>query len=206
MPLIYQQNINAFTKTGVWEIKEAEDFFLKKVSLQREISHPHKRLQHLAGRYLLKELFPDFPNELIRIADTQKPYLEDEAYHFSISHCGNYAATVVSKECRVGVDIEMLNGKAEKVQHKFLSKAEQEMIGKFHSSHPYTAGWSIKEALFKWNGAAAIDFIEHLHIQNIRKEEQQLYKVDCMINKKSPVYLEVAVDFLGEFVLASCVQ
>ena len=89
MPLVYQQNINPFTKLGVWHINEPESFFISEVPLQREITHPHKRLQHLAGRYLLKALFPGFPYELIKVADTRKPFLENEAYHFSISHCGD---------------------------------------------------------------------------------------------------------------------
>ena len=55
MPLVYQQNINEATKMAVWHISEREDFFLKKVTLSNNITHPHKRLQHLAGRYLLPE-------------------------------------------------------------------------------------------------------------------------------------------------------
>src|ERR1700712_5566049 len=122
MPLVYQKNINSTTKVGVWHIVEEEDFFLKQVPLQREITHPNKRLQHLAGRYLLKELYPDFPYELIRIADTRKPFLENEAYHFSISHSGAYAAVIVSLDHRVGVDVELITGKVDKVKHKFLSQ------------------------------------------------------------------------------------
>jgi hypothetical protein len=52
MPLIYQHQINESSHIGVWHIAEAEGFFLQKVPLQREITHWHKRLQHLAGRYL----------------------------------------------------------------------------------------------------------------------------------------------------------
>jgi len=61
VPLFYQHTINATTKLGIWQIEEEESFFLAKVPLQRNITHPHKRLQHLAGRYLLQYLFPDFP-------------------------------------------------------------------------------------------------------------------------------------------------
>ena len=107
MPLVYQQNINAVTRIGLWHITEDEDFFLKEVPLKREISHWHKRLQHFAGRLLLKELYPDFPLRLIKIADTKKPFLEDEPFHFSISHCGDYAAAIVSKTHRVGVEIHV---------------------------------------------------------------------------------------------------
>ena len=73
MALFYQHNINESTKLGIWKIEEPEEFFLAEVPLNRAITHPHKRLQHLAGRYLLKYLFPDFPYTEIVIADTRKP-------------------------------------------------------------------------------------------------------------------------------------
>ncbi len=124
MPIFFQQDIDKDTKLAVWKIEEEESFFLQHVPLQREITHPHKRLQHLAGRYLLQYLFPDFPISLIKIADTRKPFLENEGYHFSISHCGSYAAALVSKTKRVGVDIEVPTHKVEKIKHKFLQDAE----------------------------------------------------------------------------------
>lgn len=174
MPLVYQQNINATTKIAVWHIAEPEAFFLGSVSLQRNITHPHKRLQHLAGRLLLKELYPDFPYELIRIADTRKPFLENEAYHFSISHCGDYAAVIVSTDHRVGVDIELVNDKVEKVKHKFLSEEEQLVINDVVKINPgmnasffVTLSWSIKESMFKWYGTGAVDFINHMEIKKI---------------------------------------
>ncbi|MBP9606483.1 MAG: 4-phosphopantetheinyl transferase, partial [Ferruginibacter sp.] len=106
MPLVYQQNINDDTKLGLWRIEEPENFFLQFVPLQKKITHPHKRLQHLAGRFLLRKLFPHFPLKLIKIAETRKPFLPGEQYHFSISHCGDYAAVIVSSKYRVGVDVE----------------------------------------------------------------------------------------------------
>jgi phosphopantetheinyl transferase len=167
MALVYQQNINVYTKLGVWHITEEERFFLQKVPLQKEITHPHKRLQHLAGRYLLQELFPDFPIELIKIAFTNKPFLEDEAYHFSISHCGDYAAVVVSKTGRVGVDIEHLTDKVEKIKHKFLSAEELLLIDAGRKKFFLTMAWSIKEALYKWYSFGGIDFKKHLCIKKI---------------------------------------
>ena len=62
MPVFYQQTINEQTKLAIWKIEEDEAFFLQHVPLQRSITHPHKRLQHLAGRYLLGYLFPRFSN------------------------------------------------------------------------------------------------------------------------------------------------
>ena len=162
MPLVFTEQIDGVTKLGVWHITETEDFFSADMPLQRSITHPHKRLQHLAGRYLLREMFPDFPLELILIADTRKPFLADEAFHFSISHCGDFAAVIVSRKNRVGVDIEIPQEKIERIAHKFLSATESAVLEKLdvERSVQLTLAWSIKEAIFKWYGAGGVDFIE----------------------------------------------
>ena len=181
MPIFFQQDIDENTKLAIWKIEEEENFFLNSVPLQREITHPHKRLQHLAGRYLLKYLFPDFPVELIRIADTRKPFLENEIYHFSISHCGNYAAVIVSKTERVGVDIEMPTPKVEKIKHKFLHEEELSIVNgewpMVNKDMPrnyqlssiirhLTLLWSCKEAVFKWWSYGKVDFSEQIRLQS----------------------------------------
>lgn len=203
MPLVYQQNINFSTKLGVWHIAEEKDFFLQQVPLQQQITHPHKQLQHLAGRYLLKEMYPDFPYELIRIADTRKPFLENEAYHFSISHCGDYAAVMVSSTLRVGVDVELVTKKVEKIKHKFLSPRELAMIAAIENASEQmlrdnllTAAWSIKEALYKWYGDGEIDFIQHLHIDLIELTGDEGI-AHCSVSKNTYVKLEVNLLFFN---------
>jgi phosphopantetheinyl transferase len=193
MPIFFQQEIDGETRLAVWKIEEEEPFF--NVPLQREITHPHKRLQHLAGRYLLRHLFPDFPLDLIKIADTRKPYLENEAYHFSISHCGDYAAVIVSKTARVGIDIEVPTPKVEKIKHKFLHEEElrmvsgewsmvsaenfglqataltQENVNLQDNPQPPTPNpkltllWSAKEAVFKWWSYGSVDFSEMIRLR-----------------------------------------
>ena len=176
MPLVYQQNINASTKMAVWHIAEPEDFFLASVPVQREIKHWHKRLQHLAGRLLLKEMYPDFPVEMILIADTKKPFLQNEPFHFSISHCGDYAAAIVSKIHRVGVDVELLNTKIEQIKHKFTDEEElkifaQHPVGNIRNStfdiRYLTLCWSVKESVFKWWGRGEVDFKKDIVLKSI---------------------------------------
>ena len=164
MPLVYQQNINALTKIGVWHIAETEDFFAA-VPLQKEITHWHKRLQHLAGRFLLKELYPDFPLNLVKIATTRKPFLEDEAYHFSISHCKDYAAVLISKNQRAGVDIELVNAKIGTIIPKFLTDEECSLMPHSAIEKTATLFWSVKESVYKWQGAGGTDFKKHIRIQ-----------------------------------------
>ena len=198
MPLVYEQQINHATKIGVWHITEEENFFLEHVPLQRSITHPHKRLQHLAGRYLLRELFPEFPLSLIIIADTRKPFLEDDAFHFSISHCGNYAAAIVSTQNRVGVDIEIPHPKIEKIQHKFLSEKEKNILSTTDGNtiKMLTMAWSIKEAMFKWYGSGQVDFIEDMNISAINKTDAG-YEAECVFKKEKNILLSLKNIFLG---------
>lgn len=203
MPLVYEKNINLTTRLGVWHITEAMDFFAQQVPIQTQIKHPHKQLQHLAGRYLLKELYPDFPYALIRIADTKKPFLENDAYHFSISHCGDYAAVIVSSTKRVGIDIELVTEKVERIMHKFLSLKEQQLLKAIESSSKQlvhaallTAAWGIKESLFKWYGDGQVDFKKHLHINQIKLTEDTGV-ADCSFRKNEVIHLPVQFLFLN---------
>lgn len=169
MALFYQHNINEHTKVGIWRIEEPESFFLEKVPLKRDVSHPYKRLQHLAGRYLLPALYEDFPLSEILVADTRKPFLESEQYHFSISHCGNFAAAIVSNTNRVGVDVEFVTPRLRRIAEKFLHPKEAlflqdwEPLSQLHLELT-TLLWSAKEAIYKWHGEGMMDFKEHMRL------------------------------------------
>lgn len=176
MPLFYSQTIDRNTFLAIWQISEEEDFFLEKVPLSRQITHPAKRLQHLAGRYLLQYIFPDFPLRLIQIADTRKPFLPEDPYHFSISHCGSYAAAIVSTTCRVGIDIEQPTQRILRIIPKFMSAEEQKLISPAENNERLvqlgTLCWSIKEAMYKWYAFGKIDFIRDLIIESLTFENE----------------------------------
>lgn len=189
MPLFYQQDINQTTRAGIWHLTEPESFFLEKVPLTRAITHPNKRLQHLGGRFLLPFLVPDFPHHAIEIADTRKPFLPDEQYHFSISHCGNFAAAIVSSNQQVGIDIEMITERVHKIKHKFLHLQEQAFVASYPvelQTRLLTLLWSVKEAMFKWWGRGDIDFSEVLWIDSFRMMEQGVVK--AMFQKPGHLY------------------
>jgi phosphopantetheinyl transferase len=210
MPIFFQQDIDENTRLAIWKIEEAEDFFLASVPLQRDISHPHKRLQHLAGRYLLKYLYADFPIELIRIADTKKPYLEGETYHFSISHCGDYAAVIVSSVNRVGVDIEISSAKVERIRHKFVSEEEWQVLrSDLSQNHRLTALndqltliWSCKEACFKWYGWGSVDFKRHIHVQHIHPLSSHQYESIVRFKKTDDILLNLQSHFFNSLCMS----
>ena len=188
MPLVYQQNINETAKIGVWHITESEDFFLESVFPQKEINHPHKRLQHLAGRYLLKKIGKDFPLDSIKVNSSGKPYLENQNCHFSISHCGDYAAVIISEHSNVGIDIEKANQKIEKIKNKFSTIQELELFANhaIDQIDSLTMIWSIKEAMYKWYGRSMIDFKKHLCIERIQLNDDFIL-TECVIKKNNDI-------------------
>jgi phosphopantetheinyl transferase len=202
MAIFFQQDIDKYTRLGIWKIEEPEEFFLNLVPLQREITHPHKRLQHLAGRWLLKYLFPAFPVGLIQIADTRKPFLEDEAYHFSISHCGDYAAVIVSEKYRVGVDIELPSPKVERIRHKFLHREELALLQQkdMDSVIPLTLMWSCKEAVFKWWSYGNVDFSDQIRLSPLSLQPSGV--ISARFIEKETFELELQYCLFDEICLA----
>ncbi len=193
MPLVYQQNINDAAKIGVWRMAETEDFFLQEVHSFRAISHPVKRLQHLAGRYLLKVLEPSINLNEIQLSENGRPFLQGDSFYFSISHSKEFVAVLVSDKNPVGIDIEVCTDRSDEVYNKFLTQPEQDLLLRFIAtkSDAYTMGWTIKEALFKWGGQRKVDFKQQLIIDSIQKSHEKF--ITTCVTKKDVTSEQVVV-------------
>lgn len=208
MPVFFQQDIDHSTRLAIWKIEEQALFFTELIGMQRAVSHPHKNLQHLSGRYLLKLLFPQFPIPLIQIADTRKPFLEDETFHFSISHCGDYAAAIVSTKKRVGVDIELATKKVERISRKFMSAEEVSICNdllhndSFSLIKTVTLMWSCKEAVFKWYGSGGVDFKKHIQIESVLPLTDNSFSIKIIFKKNEDQHLDLHSQFFDDLCLS----
>ncbi len=206
MALFYSHNINAESKLAIWHITENETFFKKSISIQKEITHPHKRLQHYAGRYLLKMLDTDFPVENIKL-DGNRPYLENNHFHFSISHWHDYAAAIISRSKRAGIDIEGESEKLKILQHKFLNESETENLLTAVHTMPVQKilclCWSAKETMFKWYQKGKVDFRKDMNIISLNPESRSLIayfgkEIDIRINIKYHLFDGMVLTYLVE--------
>jgi phosphopantetheinyl transferase len=202
MPLVYQQNINESAKIGVWHITESEDFFSADITPQKEISHPHKKLQHLAARYLLTVLKKDIPINHITVSSKGKPFIENYHCHFSISHCGHFAAAIVDENQNVGIDIELPNPKIISIKNKFTNDVELALFKtfKFAEFEMLTIIWSIKESMFKWYGLGELDFKKKLIIKGIDKRDNH-FIADCILTKYGETKLVATINIVEGHVL-----
>lgn len=207
MPLFYYRSLDKHTALAVWKITEPETFFLEQVKTHREVRHPHKRLQHLAGRYLLQLIQPDFPLESLCVNESKKPILPSGTYHFSISHCGDFAAVIVSDNRSVGVDVELVTEKIERVRHKFLSLEEYTRVEGIATERNITdlqlltLLWSAKEAMFKWYGKGKVDFKENMQIQAL-SFDQITGAIQAQFTKEKTENLQLRFELFGDLCLA----
>lgn len=184
MPIIFQHSFLEGPQLAVWKIVEPLDFFETTVPDSSNILHPQVRLRHVAARYLLNALQPGFPYHQLQISESGKPYLSGECLHFSLSHCGDFAAAIVSEKGSVGVDLEASGDRIFRIRHKFLSDQEQAVIQTIAglsdlqkgalASQWLTRAWSAKESVYKWQGKAGIDFIRDIQIVNVDLATQEL--------------------------------
>jgi phosphopantetheinyl transferase len=162
MPLIQKWDINNLGRAAIWKVEEPEAYFAEQTGIVSDIKSDKRRIEHLAGRFLLKHLQDDFPLMDIAPDEHEKPRLPDNEWFFSISHSFPYIAVAIDPVHEAGIDIQTPNAKIENIKHKFLSEEEQEMLR--HDPRHFLLAWCAKEAAYKWNGRRAVEFIEELPI------------------------------------------
>ena len=117
----------------------------------------HRSGQWLAARVLLHRLLAEvFGAALAAIwlenTASGRPELcgaVPAAAAVSLSHSGEWAAVLLSTSGPVGVDIELIRDKAQRLASKFLSAAEAGAAAQTPSATHYTLLWSAKETLYK---------------------------------------------------------
>jgi len=182
MPVVFNKNIDDDTILAVWKIEESEEELVSGLQLkQHELDfisslNNGKRLLHwLSTRLLLRTMLNTSEYIDCRMDEHGKPYLVDLDYHISLSHSYDYAAVIIGKKRKVGVDIELIKHKIKGIRHKFLSDVElaQKQIG--DNINGLYVCWCAKEAIYKWNGRKGLEFKQDMHVKPFKlKDEGQL--------------------------------
>lgn len=148
---------------GVWKIEETTEELLSQ--LNKEDPHlnrssPKRLKEQVAVRVLLKALINE--EKSLEYTSSGKPYLKDGSYSISISHTKGYATVILSNTKRIGIDIEYISEKVERVKDRFISA--KEYIDPENNIIHLLLHWSAKETMYKALGYAGVDFREHLLI------------------------------------------
>lgn len=119
-----------------------------------DLKPENKRSQKIAADMLCRQMIAeaegiDPAGIIIKKSKDGKPYTENSAYKFSISHCGNLVVCAVSKN-EIGVDIEKIRNVRLKIAEKFACENEIAYIGE--KLERFFEVWTLKEAFFKCKG------------------------------------------------------
>lgn len=172
MPLHKIIDLGQDTKLGLWKIEEDADFYLSNLQLSEEekkiveqLKSPKRYLHWLASRVLIRSLLNTKEFIEMDFDEHGKPILKNFDYHISISHSSDYAGVIISKDHLVGLDIEEIDNKIDKIAYKFLSEKELSTLNghdRIQTLHVY---WGAKEAIYKTYGKGGISFKDNILIQ-----------------------------------------
>lgn len=198
MPLYKNINTNVFT-IALWRIEEELPYFESKFSSHPDIQNENKRLQWYATRYLVNQLLGD---RVSMIKDEMgKPSIKNSPYHISLSHTPVFAAVMFSKKFPVGVDLEMVTPKVERIAHKFLREDEIDSIAQDEKIEKLILYWSAKESLFKLHGKGDIEFKTQLLIQPFQLSLNGTLNAEITAGDESLKNLEIQYEFFRDHVL-----
>jgi 4'-phosphopantetheinyl transferase len=164
MPLILNHKINESTFLGIWKISETSESLRKQLYLDENdekyfasFGNEMRKKHWLSYRLILQELLKTDSIKII-YDEYGKPRMLDFNGHFSVTHSGDFSAVILSHEMPVGIDIERIRERIERVAERFLSSEEQDQEGdgdRLEKLHIY---WGAKESLYKLYGKPEVDF------------------------------------------------
>jgi phosphopantetheinyl transferase len=172
MALVFKKQVDEKTAIGLWRIEEDAQELISRLQLKHHetdtllnLSAGKRRLHWLSTRVLLRHLLGDPAYIDCRIDDHGKPYLSNFPHRISLSHSYNYAAVMVSEDKDVGIDIEQISNKIERIAGKFMKDEELAFIASANRTQHLYICWCAKEAIYKLRGKTGVSFKEHIHLK-----------------------------------------
>jgi phosphopantetheinyl transferase len=132
----------------------------------QSMSSEHRKREWLSVRVLLKNILRE--EKEILYTPHGKPYFADHSYHLSISHTKTYVAVALNKTHPVGIDIEYISPRINKISGRFINNDENKHISPANGEIHLLLHWSAKESLYKILGMEDVDFKECLHVLPFR--------------------------------------
>lgn len=194
---------------GIWKIEESFDdlysglenkeqyeaFLEKTTSLTRKV-------EWIAIRRLLKEML-GYEAE-INYRTNGAPVLQNAPFHISISHTKGFAAVLLHKSKKIGVDIEHYSNRITKIAHKFINPDEEYISAEKKIPH-LLLHWSAKESLFKILETEQLVFSTNLIVKPFEiTTDCGKFSIEFRTNEKTTLF---SVDYKIEktFVLTSII-
>jgi 4'-phosphopantetheinyl transferase len=170
MPLVINEAIKPGVKLMGWRLDETTQELRERIHLDLDgqacldsFKNERRKKQWLGYRLLLQQLTE---RDSVQVAydENGKPFLPGYEHHVSVSHSGDYSVAIIDYNHPVGVDIEKIRDKIEKIKDRFLSGPELENIKNDNRLEMLHVCWGAKESLYKAYGQPDVDFKSDIHL------------------------------------------
>ena len=182
MPIHSIQRLSPAAVLGLWHLTEAAADLWPLLpqptayhKLRPATADATRQAQWLGGRVLVHRLAAEFDTlqaDTLTVQNdpTGRPWLAEAGpgVEISLSHSGAWVAAVLAIGGRVGVDVEIVRGKAQRIASRFLASSEARAAEEIALAAPalasahYSLLWSAKETLYKLAAERGIIFRKQL--------------------------------------------
>jgi 4'-phosphopantetheinyl transferase len=170
MAELLRQTIDDHSLYAIWQITETADELRSALTLSdgeemlyKSFVAESRKKQWLAYRLLLRRLLAP-ENIALEYDPSGKPFLAGIDMHISVTHTEDLAAVIISRNAKVGIDIEKIRPRIQKVRDKFINEEESILIFQETELEQLTLAWCAKEALYKLYGLRNLDFRENIRV------------------------------------------
>ena len=191
MPLIRKQKLEPDTWLALWQMTEAVDQLSAPASVDLSpLRSPRRKKETLTEYLLLKALTGD-DSLVIRHNEDGAPLVD--GYFVSLSHTEGWAAMMLSRSHRVGVDIEYVSERVNRVASRFIRDDEQQS-----TLAERLITWCAKEAVYKYFTEQHLEFHE-MRLLPYDQEEAGEVTVE---NLRQQVRVNISYEVSNSYVLA----
>ena len=191
MPLIRKQKLEPDTWLALWQMTEAVDQLSAPASVDLSpLRSPRRKKETLTEYLLLKALTGD-DSLVIRHNEDGAPLVD--GYCVSLSHTEGWAAMMISRSHRVGVDIEYVSERVNRVASRFIRDDEQQS-----TLAERLITWCAKEAVYKYFTEQHLEFHE-MRLLPYDQEEAGEVTVE---NLRQQVRVNISYEVSNSYVLA----
>ena len=193
----------------IWHITESSDELYNLLDTRRydeqlqDKKNESRRAEWLAVRLIIKELFGTDCE--VAYHSTGRPYLKNSNVHISISHTRGYAAVAYHCVAPIGMDIEYISPRVERIADRFTSQEESSYIEQYDASDRqkcHLINWSAKEALYKlFDSPDMADFKGAFNIAPYQLEEDGVLSVFVRGVGYVKVHYSTHSDFVCTYIL-----
>lgn len=161
-------------------------------------SELHRR-GFLSIRHLLRAA--GYTDQNLFYSQEGKPHLDDDKY-ISITHSYEFTAIIISTE-PVGIDIEKLRDKIQRIAPKFIGHEKEFVIKTDHPIEALTVIWGAKESMYKLYSTKGLGFKANCYVEPFDLEMEQaisrlVFKND---NLKFDVFFKQLENFMMAYIL-----